>query len=115
MPCGEYAWHLGCVPEQMQRAVPTAAQTQAKDAYCTACSATNAAACAGFFDVNAPSTGKHGAGYGLLLSSDATATRASTLCASKCDPFDYGLCVGFIRCAEAGGDFCEDGGFCAAQ
>lgn len=112
MDCSDLASHLGCVPEQMAKATPTAAQVHAKDAYCAACGTTRADACASFFAVNV-SPGKHGAGYGVLLASDQTATRAVTLCSTKCDPLDYAVCVALISCGEAGGDFCADGGFCA--
>jgi hypothetical protein len=114
MPCADGASHVGCVAEQMAKAVPTPVQVRAKDAYCAACNATNPADCAGFFSVGS-SPGKNGAGYTLLLASDRTAERAVTLCSSKCNPFDYGVCVALIGCTEAGGDFCVDSGFCAPQ
>lgn len=105
---------LGCVQEEMAKAVPTLTQTQAKDAYCAACGTTNAADCASFFSVD-PKAGKNGAGYSLLLAGDKTATRAISLCSSKCNPLDYGVCVALISCGEAGGDYCQDSGFCAPQ
>jgi hypothetical protein len=113
MECSDHPEQTRCIVDKMQGTVPTAAQTQAKDAYCQECGAANATDCTNFFSIN-PS-GNNGAGYSLLLSSDQTATRAVTVCSSKCAPFDYGLCVAFILCAESGGDFCVDSGFCAPQ
>ena len=115
MPCDPaFASLLGCVPEQLAKATPTAAQRQAKDAYCTACNATDTPACLDFFAAN-QADGKNGTGYSLLLASDATATKAITTCSSKCDPTEYGVCVALLLCTDEGGDFCVDGGFCAAQ
>ena len=95
-----------CVEQAMQNATPTAAQTQAKDAYCSACSATNAPDCTNFFSSSGP-------GYGVLLYDDALAAMAITRCASSCDPLTYGICVAALFCAQTGGDFCDDGGLCA--
>ncbi len=114
MPCADEALHVGCVAEEMRKAVPTAAQVQAKDAYCAACGATHADVCSDFFRIG-EGLGKNGAGYTLLLSGDTTATRAVSLCSSKCDAFEYGVCVALILCTESGGDYCVDSGFCAAQ
>lgn len=109
MPCVANAAFVGCVADAMAKATPTAAQAQAKDAYCAACSATHAADCVAFFAAGGRP------GYNVLLAGDATVTRAATLCASKCDPFEYGVCIAIAGCADTGGDFCADGGFCAAQ
>jgi hypothetical protein len=94
-----------CIEQAMQRATPTAAQAQAKTAYCNACSATNAADCASFFASNGP-------GYNVLLYNDDVAAMAMTSC-SSCDPFKYGICVALLSCGPSGGDFCSDAGFCA--
>jgi len=114
MDCSDNPSHTACITRRMENAVPTTAQAQAKDAYCAACSATHAAGCESFFSVNA-SSGQLGTGYGVLIGGDQVAARAVTLCSSKCDPFDYGICVALISCQEAGGDFCVDSGFCAPQ
>jgi hypothetical protein len=113
MPCIDDTAHASCILDRIRGATPTAAQVQAKDAYCAACGATSAG-CQGFFDVGAD-IGKTGPGYNILLGSDLVAQRAIMLCASKCVPFDYAVCVGLIHCAEAGGDFCADGGFCGVK
>lgn len=105
---------LGCVPEQMAKATPTSAQQAAKDAYCTACKATNQADCDTFFGANL-ANGKNGAGYQVLLAGDSVVTKAVTTCSSKCEPNAYGICVALLLCSEDGGDFCVDGGFCAPQ
>lgn len=103
-----------CVEQQMANAVPTAAQAQAKDAYCAACNATNASDCAAFFTVD-PAGGKNGAGYNVLLYGDQVATMAVTTCSTKCDPFQYGVCTALLSCGPSGGDHCADGGWCAAH
>lgn len=106
---------LGCVQTELGKATPTPAQQQAKDAYCTACRATNQADCDSFFATNLPNN-QNGAGYSILLGGDSTATKAVTTCASKCDPNAYGICVALILCGEDGGDYCADGGpFCKTQ
>jgi hypothetical protein len=95
-----------CVETQMQKATPTSAQTQAKTAYCNACGATNASDCTNFFEPK-------GAGYNILLYSDAVAAMASATCASTCDPLNYGVCVALAFCGPSGGDYCSaDGGLC---
>jgi hypothetical protein len=95
-----------CVEQQMQNATPTAAQAQAKTAYCSACSATNANDCTSFFSSSGP-------GYNVLLYSDQLAMMAVANCSSKCDPLTYAICVALLFCGNSGGDFCVDGGFCA--
>jgi hypothetical protein len=95
-----------CIEQKMKSAVPTAAQTQAKTAYCNGCQATNAMGCASFFDSSGP-------GYNVLLYSDEVAAMALTICSSSCDPFRYGVCVALAYCGPSGGDFCSDAGFCA--
>ncbi len=112
--CSESPAFAGCVEQQMQAATPTAAQAQAKTEYCASCMATNQSDCDGFFSID-PSNNKTGAGYNVLLASDALANQAAGLCASMCDPLHYALCVAFISCQQAGGDHCVDGGFCAPQ
>jgi hypothetical protein len=94
-----------CIEQAMKMASPTAAQAQAKTAYCNACGATNAADCASFFESNGP-------GYNVLLSNDEVAAMAMTTCGSSCDPLKYGICVGFLPCGPSGGDYCADAGFC---
>jgi hypothetical protein len=106
-PGGEPSFS-GCVETQMKKATPTAAQAQAKTDYCNACNATNASDCANFFGGNGP-------GYNVLLYSDAIAAMASANCMSSCDPLKYGICVAFLSCGPSGGDFCADGGLCAAH
>ena len=103
-----------CVEQRLQAVAPTAAQAQAKTAYCTACMATNQSDCNDFFTID-PSSNKTGAGYNVLLANDALAAQAVTMCSSMCDPLNYALCVAFMSCQQAGGDHCADGGFCAPQ
>ena len=98
----------------MKLAAPTAAQGQAKTAYCNACNTSNAADCANFFGVSSV-TGVSGPGYNVLLYSDAVAAMALTTCSSTCDPFKYAVCVALLSCGPSGGDFCADGGLCAAH
>jgi hypothetical protein len=100
-----------CVEQQMVGVTPTAAQLQAKDAYCSACGATQANDCAAFFAVD-PGSGNNGPGYNVLLYDDAVAAQALTTCAAYCDPFDYAVCVALLACGPSGGDFCDDGGLC---
>jgi hypothetical protein len=95
-----------CVVDKMKGATPTAAQTQAKTAYCSACSATNAADCANFFAEDGP-------GYNVLLYGDALAAMAQASCMASCDKLKYAICVAFLACGPTGGDFCSDGGLCA--
>jgi hypothetical protein len=114
LPCNDDPDLSQCVLDQMRQAAPTAVQAQAKDAYCGVCGATHPAECSGFFTINGPLQAS-GPGYSLLLSGDATATRAITTCASKCEPLDYGVCVALLLCADSGGDYCVDSGFCAVQ
>jgi hypothetical protein len=104
-PGGEPSFST-CVEQQMRNATPTAAQAQAKTAYCSACSATNASDCASFFASNGP-------GYNVLLNNDQLAATAVANCSSSCDPLKYGICAALLFCAASGGDFCVDGGFCA--
>jgi hypothetical protein len=111
-PCGGDPAYSACVEQDMASATPTAAQAQAKTAYCAACSATNAADCAAFFSAD-PSSGTTGAGYNVLLYDDDLATKAAATCTSDCDPFHYAVCVALLACVPAGGDYCSDGGFCA--
>jgi hypothetical protein len=113
-PCETDPHFSACVEEQMQSATPTAAQLQAKTAYCNACNATNAADCANFFAVD-PSSGKNGPGYSILVYGDSIATQAATLCTADCDPFKYAVCVALASCGPSGGDYCADGGLCAAH
>jgi hypothetical protein len=103
-----------CVEQKMASAVPTAAQDQARVAYCTACSGTNTADCTNFFSVD-PASGKNGAGYNILLYGDAIASQAAMMCSRTCDLFRYSICVALLACGPSGGDFCADGGFCAPQ
>lgn len=112
-PCSELASYLGCIQDAMAKATPTAAQLRAKDAYCAECPG-QARACDTFFAVKM-ADGQNGAGYSLLLAGDATADKAVTTCASKCDPFEYGVCVSLISCGEEGGDSCQDSGLCARR
>jgi hypothetical protein len=95
-----------CIEQKMKSAVPTAAQAQARTAYCSACGATNAADCASFF-------GGHGsAGYNVLLHDDDLAMMAQATCTASCDPFRYAVCVALLFCGPSGGDYCSDGGLC---
>ena len=113
-PCGGDPDLSECVLDQMRHATPTAAQAQARDAYCAACRATHAPECDGFFAINGPLQ-PSGPGYSLLLSGDAVAAKAVATCSSKCEPLDYGVCVALLLCADSGGDHCVDSGFCAAH
>jgi hypothetical protein len=110
-PCNADPRFSSCVEQQMVGVAPTAAQAQAKSAYCTTCSATNASDCNGFFDLD-PASGTHGIGYDVLLVSDAVAASAITTCSPKCNPFDYGVCVALLMCSASGGDYCANSGFC---
>jgi hypothetical protein len=100
-----------CVLEAMKKAGPTAAQNQAKKAYCDLCKKTNASDCADFFNVDTTS-GMNGIGYGVLVYGDAVASTVVTLC-NECDPGKYAICIALASCNSSGGDFCVDSGICA--
>jgi hypothetical protein len=113
-PCGADPAFSSCVVQRMKSATPTTAQDEARADYCNRCNATNASDCASFFSAD-PILGKNGPGYSVLLNADQVATMALTTCANECDPFRYGVCVALVACGPSGGDFCADGGFCAAH
>jgi hypothetical protein len=96
-----------CITDRMKAATPTAAQNDARTAYCTACTGSNASTCA-FFD------SKGGPGYPILQYSDAIAASAMTTC-KDCDALRYAVCVALVACKPAGGDYCDDGGLCQPQ
>jgi hypothetical protein len=113
LPCGSDPRFSSCVLQEMVSVVPTAAQMQAKTAYCNACGATSAQ-CTGFFAID-PNAGTYGTGYNVLVVDDAIAMSTVTTCSSQCDALHYGICVALLSCGPSGGDFCADGGLCAAH
>jgi hypothetical protein len=110
--CSADPAYSACVEGKMKGATPSTAQLATKTDYCNRCNATNAADCTNFFESD---PGKTGAGYTVLLYNDDIATKALTTCNTECDPFKYAVCVALLSCGPSGGDFCADGGLCAAH
>jgi hypothetical protein len=114
MPCSNTPSQTRCVRREMKKIVPSPTQERAKSAYCNACGATNAEACADFFRIDETAL-SDGIGYSVLLAGDATVERAIGLCSAKCTPLDYAVCVALVSCGDEGGDSCVDSGFCAVR